>query len=424
MPNKTETFAIALAAAALVGGCSGRGGRGGGGSSPDGPSPEQVDDVDPSETCDAYLACLGATQPTQFAKQAVLYGDDGSCWEAGDAFADTCGSACSAAHDLLWADHMLEEACWRPWPAATVPEEHRGDRFAEGEYAPVFGGVDQYGRPLSLGAFFGRPLVVALVWDDGYEPNYWDDELPSDRAHAVWRDFAEGRSDAPHWLTVPYERSGYPESTYAPVDPMGYALRHSLVTEPVLGLDPVPSELVEAVQDGPVWAPNYIFIDEEWRTRRMLTWAGSSTELEAALEELMLSWEPPSPPAPAVDEVEPNDTFAQAQPLSLSGPAVIRGTLDVCSDQETDTARADVFEVTFDLPSFAALTWELSWSGNADLDLEIYQEDETLLNSAWSSSYAPPEVVTGTPEGGVGFVRVYCWDGDPVEWTLTVTDAL
>jgi hypothetical protein len=124
-------FILALLTAACGSGSSSPGGAGGAAGSDGGQvGPDAAADVLPadssadssagtSDACAAYIACTAETTPAGLDTLLVTYGEDGSCWAAGDP--DLCEKACRAG---LVSAHMAfptVEACNVCWTSTDCP---------------------------------------------------------------------------------------------------------------------------------------------------------------------------------------------------------------------------------------------------------------------------------------------------------------
>jgi len=74
--------------------------------------PEDMTGGAPSrETCDAFLACIAAVDPTMLPQAQQGYGADGTCWQGTPAQAEQCVEACQAGLDIYHETYAEEPAC-------------------------------------------------------------------------------------------------------------------------------------------------------------------------------------------------------------------------------------------------------------------------------------------------------------------------
>jgi hypothetical protein len=141
-----------LSAALAMSACEGRssGGDDDAGDDDDGPP---IPVVDPHEQCDRYLACLAVAQPEALGAAVTVYGDGGTCWDAGDEYDDLCGLACEEAQRAFWELDPFAAACRIPWPEATLPAGLEPEGYALGGRLPQLSGIDQFGEDFSIGQY-------------------------------------------------------------------------------------------------------------------------------------------------------------------------------------------------------------------------------------------------------------------------------
>jgi len=247
---------LSVAALSCAPGRRGGGDDGGGGG----------DSTTPRGVCDRYLTCLAAAEPTDLTVGQELYGDNGSCWEAGSEFWDACGAACEELQSELLLDHAGIEACWIPWYEGDPPDLGPGSAEV-GEVAPNLVGLDQFDQPIELRQFYGLPVLVVVTAG-------W---LPIEVEPWVW-DFADETGGETVAVFISGEEPGVPataEEMRDWADQWGHDLSHPF-------LAPEGNALQE--DWGIESIPTFVVIDSEWVVRELHV--GGDIGLDEILEAL------------------------------------------------------------------------------------------------------------------------------------------
>lgn len=173
--------------------------RTGAGDDDDEQTPAVADDAwtDPRLMCDTYLACLSEVDATSFSAAFEVYSQDGTCWEAGPQFYETCGAACWDLLEPLWASNPVIDACRVPWPRREWPEGLGSDGVEVGGGGPALRGVDQYADDFELRQLYGADAVVLFLARGEWEVPSW--------AGSVLGDMRAGHGIEVRWVTAAWD---------------------------------------------------------------------------------------------------------------------------------------------------------------------------------------------------------------------------
>jgi|GEM_PF-5345983 len=138
-----------------------------------------------------------------------------------------------------------------------------------------------------------------------------------------------------------------------------------------------------------------------WKVRKIVSYLAIGTMLLAALFAMVGN---------VRADTEPNDSFAQAEQLTLSGGTVtVTGTLETNND--------DYYKFSANAGEYITVT--LSFNAANDFDLSLYDPSQSEIDYAWTSGV--PEVCEAEAETtGTYYVGVFQWSGSG-SYTLTVT---
>ncbi|MEM2901019.1 MAG: PPC domain-containing protein, partial [Thermoplasmata archaeon] len=139
-----------------------------------------------------------------------------------------------------------------------------------------------------------------------------------------------------------------------------------------------------------------------WKVRTMASYVAIGTMLLAALFTMVGN---------VRADTEPNDSFTQAEQLTLVG-----GTVSVTGTVQDSTDINDYYK--FDANAGEYITVTLSFDAANDFDLYLYDPLEDYIDYGWFDN---PEICEGTAETtGTYYIEVDAYSGSG-SYTLTVT---